>query len=259
MIVKAILILSAVIAGLIFLQILVNHYLKKGDKVADPLHSLEKEAFDTVSSFLNTGEEFQKKSRYGQPNSFNEILKGAAWRAVNRAFSQFDPRLRIQRELTKLIQDALVALEEARQNAKSLNSPDALALVEDCVGELETISSSIDENCSPSKIRQRILDIKANAKKIAQAKAFNDSPNGKQKEQTHYDILGIAINATAEEIKKAFRELSMQYHPDRYQHLAADLRAQAEERFKSISEAYEFLSDQEKRKKYNEKITQGGG
>ena len=61
----------------------------------------------------------------------------------------------------------------------------------------------------------------------------------------YYEILGIGRNATDEEIKKAFRKLAFQYHPDR------NKDHDAEDRFKEISEAYEVLSDPEKRGKYD--------
>ena len=63
----------------------------------------------------------------------------------------------------------------------------------------------------------------------------------------YYKILGVARNAGEEEIRKAFRKLARQYHPD----VAKDKKA-AEEKFKEINEAYEVLSDPAKRKKYDE-------
>ncbi|MGK7944775.1 MAG: DnaJ C-terminal domain-containing protein [Microcystaceae cyanobacterium] len=63
----------------------------------------------------------------------------------------------------------------------------------------------------------------------------------------YYSTLGISKSATAEEIKKAFRKLAVKYHPDRNPD-----NKEAEERFKEISEAYEILSDKEKRQKYDQ-------
>jgi len=63
----------------------------------------------------------------------------------------------------------------------------------------------------------------------------------------YYETLGVAKSATADEIKSAFRKLARKHHPD----LAKDKKA-AEEKFKEINEAYEVLSDPEKRKKYEE-------
>lgn len=62
----------------------------------------------------------------------------------------------------------------------------------------------------------------------------------------YYAILGVPRNATQEEIKRAYRRLAMQYHPDRNPG-----NKEAEERFKEISEAYEVLSDPQKRAIYD--------
>ncbi len=63
--------------------------------------------------------------------------------------------------------------------------------------------------------------------------------------EDYYKILGVQINASEDEIKKAYRKLAMKYHPD---HTKGDKGA--EEKFKKISEAYAVLSDTEKRKEY---------
>lgn len=63
----------------------------------------------------------------------------------------------------------------------------------------------------------------------------------------YYAILGVSKTATAEEIKKAFRKLARKYHPD-----VNPGNREAEARFKEINEAYEVLSDPEKRRKYDQ-------
>jgi molecular chaperone DnaJ len=69
-----------------------------------------------------------------------------------------------------------------------------------------------------------------------------------------YKTLGVEKKASQEEIKKAYRKLARQYHPDRN---PGD--AKSEERFKEISEAYDVLSDPEKRKKYDRGGSMFGG
>jgi molecular chaperone DnaJ len=63
--------------------------------------------------------------------------------------------------------------------------------------------------------------------------------------QDFYDVLGVPRNASQEEIKKAFRKLAMQHHPDR------NKSPDAHERFKEINEAYEVLGDAERRAMYD--------
>lgn len=63
----------------------------------------------------------------------------------------------------------------------------------------------------------------------------------------YYDVLGIARDASADEIKKAYRKKALQYHPDKN---SGD--SDAEQRFKEVSEAYEALSDPEKRRVYDQ-------
>jgi molecular chaperone DnaJ len=62
-----------------------------------------------------------------------------------------------------------------------------------------------------------------------------------------YEILGVQKSASQDEIKKAYRKLARQYHPDRNQ---GD--KEAEERFKEIQGAYDVLRDPDKRKQYDQ-------
>jgi molecular chaperone DnaJ len=66
-------------------------------------------------------------------------------------------------------------------------------------------------------------------------------------EKDYYNVLGVAKNASAAEIKKAYRKLAQQHHPD-----ANPGNTQAEDRFKEISAAYDVLGDEEKRKQYDQ-------
>lgn len=73
-------------------------------------------------------------------------------------------------------------------------------------------------------------------------------------ENDYYEILGVSRTASQDEIKKAYRKLALQYHPDRNQ---GD--KEAEEKFKQINEAYEVLSNEEKRSIYDKYGKDGFG
>ena len=61
----------------------------------------------------------------------------------------------------------------------------------------------------------------------------------------YYEVLGVPKDASKDDIKRTYRKLAMQYHPDR------NKSPEAEEKFKEISEAYAVLSDDEKRSQYD--------
>ena len=68
----------------------------------------------------------------------------------------------------------------------------------------------------------------------------------------HYKTLGVDRKASSDDLRKAFRKLARQYHPDKNPGDAA-----AEEKFKEVSQAYETLSDAKKRAEYDELVRLG--
>src|SRR3984885_1518150 len=78
--------------------------------------------------------------------------------------------------------------------------------------------------------------------------------SAKDYQKDYYKALGVPKTATAAEIKKSYRELARKWHPD-----ANKGSADAEERFKEITEAYNVLSDEKQRKEYDEARSMFGG
>lgn len=70
----------------------------------------------------------------------------------------------------------------------------------------------------------------------------------------YYDILGVSKSASADEIKKAYRKQALEWHPDRHK----DDKEAAEKRFKEINEAYQVLSDPQKKSMYDQYGSAGG-
>lgn len=79
-------------------------------------------------------------------------------------------------------------------------------------------------------------------------------------QQDFYSILGVSKNATAEELKKAYRQQALKWHPDRH---TGEEKKKAEQQFKQINQAYEVLRDPQKRQMYDQvghtAYAQGGG
>ncbi len=69
-----------------------------------------------------------------------------------------------------------------------------------------------------------------------------------------YEVLDVDKNVNGESLKKKYRDLAKQYHPDKYMNESESKRKEVEKKFMEINEAYTTLSDGEKRKEYDKKI-----
>ena len=68
----------------------------------------------------------------------------------------------------------------------------------------------------------------------------------------YYEVLGVPKNASESDIKKAYRKAAMKYHPDKFANSSEAEKKDAEEKFKEINEAYEILSDAQKKAAYDQ-------
>ncbi|KAI9146045.1 X-domain of DnaJ-containing-domain-containing protein [Paraphysoderma sedebokerense] len=91
------------------------------------------------------------------------------------------------------------------------------------------------------------VDLQGKKKKESKKSGMKVGSDENPVSTEYYDILGISPQATADEIKKAYRKQALKYHPDKNAG-----NEEAEEKFKLISEAYQILSDPQLRKRYNE-------
>lgn len=248
-----ILILLILINLFILIKLLVQGIKGKGDKV----YRLKKILHSIFLAFMRTGKRYTDFGQYGQGKITKEtVALGAAFDLGVQALEKHDPAVGMRKKIKAQIEEAIVILDKAKANALKHQSKEAQALVLDCYEALQVLFNSLDQLESITETIERISKIKEQAQIIAEAPTFNDEDNapnnsGTQASKNYYDILRLAKNATTEEIKKAYKDLAKKYHPDLYSHLADDLRAEAEKRFKEINEAYQTLADPQKRRDYD--------
>lgn len=72
-----------------------------------------------------------------------------------------------------------------------------------------------------------------------------------ENKKSYYEILGVDKNASEDDIKKSYRKLALKYHPDRLVNKSEEEKKEAESKFKEITEAYDVLSNPEKKRKYD--------
>ncbi|ETN08087.1 hypothetical protein PPTG_11955 [Phytophthora nicotianae INRA-310] len=103
---------------------------------------------------------------------------------------------------------------------------------------------------SSTRVRLRLLLALLFALAVASIHAMDPSKD-------YYKVLGVSKQFSDRELKKAYRQLALQYHPDKAEN--AEDKEAAKEKFVEVSEAYEVLSDPDKRKEYDDARRFGGG
>mmetsp|Transcript_3344 Transcript_3344/g.5083 ORF Transcript_3344/g.5083 Transcript_3344/m.5083 type:complete len:516 (-) Transcript_3344:242-1789(-) len=229
----------------------VNHF-REGLKL-DPEHKGCKKGHKAIKTLL-------KKEKRGddafQAGQYKEAIDHW-WAAMNLDISHLafvrPALLKVVKAHTKLGEHDK-AIEEAHKHVNNMESVEGLH----ALGDAQIAADKFDEAV---RTFHRAFEIAPeDEKRNAQEKVREAEVALKQsKEKNYYKILGVQRNAASKEIKKAYRELALKWHPDKN----PDNAEEAEKMFQDISEAYEVLSDKETRAKYDrgEAVfdNQGGG
>lgn len=153
------------------------------------------------------------------------------------------------KELIKEATNSHQPLEALLLEFKSTFAYEPRIILLELIYQLLFTRANVPEN--ELEIARRIasfLDIPVYEQRTMEAKyRYRDRQAGATTQDTaeqHYATLGLTKGADMEEIKKAYRKLSMQYHPDKVSHLGSEFRAVAEEKMKELNQAYDFFKKQ---------------
>lgn len=151
------------------------------------------------------------------------------------------------KEIIKEATNSTQSLDNLLQEFKSTFAQEPrLILLELVYQVLYTKRNVPEDELKIARYIASYLDIPEYNQKTTEAKyrhgqQYSSSGAGYDQSAKHYATLGLSKGATADEIKKAYRKLSMQYHPDKVRHLGDEFRAIAEEKMKEINAAHDYL------------------
>jgi len=153
------------------------------------------------------------------------------------------------KELIKEAANSTQSLETLLLEFKSTFAYEPRIILLELVYQVLFTKASVPEN--ELEIARRIaafLDIPLYDQQTMEAKyryrGHQPGATGRDVAEQHYAILGLTKGADMEEVKKAYRKLSMQYHPDKVGHLGDEFQAVAEEKMKEINQAYDYFKKQ---------------
>ena len=241
----------------------VRKLLIKNDNkmIADIAYKAEIQTFDLFKNYFLVENESYISRNCNSKKGKSYLEQAVIWKqGLGWVEERFNPKYRVEREF----QEELNKINKLIINSMSFPSlkdnkglKDALS---DCQREVNQISLSLKEIKSISEIRDRIITLHDDVHKICLFLKNSDIPNKNSNVfsgKNYYQILDVEDDATSDTIKTSYRNLVSKNHPDKYEHLADDLKEIAAEKFKKINEAYEVLKDPNKRKQYNKEIQKG--
>ncbi|KAI4349166.1 hypothetical protein L6164_009796 [Bauhinia variegata] len=232
-------------------DIAMRHY-QKGLRL-DPEHSQLKKAYFGLKNLLKKTKSAEDNASKGKLRVAVEEFKAALAIDPNHLSHNVHIHLELCKVLVKLGRgkEALDSCNEALKINDNLiealvQRGEAKLLTEDWEGAVEDLKAAAQNSPQDMNIREALMKAEK-ALKMSKRKDF-------------YKILGISKTASVSEIKRAYKKLALQWHPDKN----VDNREEAEAKFREIAAAYEVLSDEDKRTRYDsgedlEDMGMGGG
>ncbi|TQE13153.1 hypothetical protein C1H46_001237 [Malus baccata] len=228
-----------------------RHY-QKGLRL-DPEHSELKKAYFGLKNLLKKTKSAEDNVNKGKLRVAVEDFKAALALDPNHLAHNVHLHLGLCKVLVKLGRgkDALSSCNEALTIDEELlealvQRGEAKLLTEDWDGAVEDLKSAAQQSPQDMNIREALMRAE---------KALKMS-----KRKDWYKILGVSKTASISEIKRAYKKLALQWHPDKN----VENRQEAEDKFREIAAAYEVLGDEDKRTRYDrgediEEMGMGGG
>ncbi|KAM7531746.1 hypothetical protein LguiB_035156 [Lonicera macranthoides] len=232
-------------------DVAIRHF-QKGLR-SDPEHSELKKAYFGLKNLLKKTKSAEDNSSKGKLRLAVEDYKAALALDPNHVAHNVHLHLGLCKVLVKLGRgkDALSSCTEVLEIDEELvealvQRGEAKLLIEDWEGAVADLKSAAEKSPQDMNIREVLMRAEK-ALKMSQRKDW-------------YKILGVSKTASMSEIKKAYKKLALQWHPDKN----VDNREEAEAKFQEIAAAYEVLGDEEKRTRYDsgedlEDMGMGGG
>ncbi|KAL0375095.1 UNVERIFIED_CONTAM: DnaJ protein P58IPK [Sesamum radiatum] len=215
-----------------------RHY-QKGLRL-DPEHGELKKAYFGLRNLLKKTKSAEDNASKGKLRLAVEEYKAALALDPNHTAHNIHLHLGLCKVFVKLGRgkDAVTSCTEVLEIDQDLvealvQRGEAKLLVEDWEGAVADLKSASEKSPQDMSIRETLMKAERSLK-LSQRKDW-------------YKILGVSKTASISEIKKAYKKLALQWHPDKN----VDNREEAEAKFREIAAAYEILGDEEKRTRYD--------
>nr|GMD36676.1 DnaJ protein P58IPK homolog [Ipomoea batatas] len=219
-------------------DVALRHY-QKGLRL-DPEHSELKKAYFSLKNLLKKTKSAEENESKGKLRVAVEDYKAALALDPNHSAYNVHLHLGLCKVSVKLGRgkDAITSCSEALQIDEELvealvQRGEAKLLTEDWEGAVADLKLAAEKSPQDRNIREVLMRAERSLK-LSQRKDW-------------YKILGISKTSSASEIKKAYKKLALQWHPDKN----ADNSEEAEAKFREIAAAYEVLGDEDKRTRYD--------